>query len=133
MNEQTLTTATEAPAVAGRLGQPIKPRAWCVGASYWPSRDSVPYMLRDEAEPLYDQAALDAAVAAERERWIGGAHVNTPTWAMEQEFTAQRRMGVAQERKRIERLCEAAMYQAKEDPNAKAVDLLGRLLARVRA
>lgn len=44
------------------------PRAWVFAASFWGSRESVPDRLRDEAEPLYDQKAIDAAVAAERER-----------------------------------------------------------------
>lgn len=49
------------------MSDAIKPVAWCVGASYWQARESVPYMMLDEAEPLYDQATLDAAIAAERD------------------------------------------------------------------
>lgn len=51
-----------------------------------------------------------ACVAAERDRWIGGVRVKVPTETMEQEFTAQRRMGINQERGRI-RAALMAMHE----------------------
>ena len=44
---------------AGPVERMVRPRAWAVGASFWGSLESVPYMLRAEAEPLYDSEALD--------------------------------------------------------------------------
>lgn len=77
MTEPTLPTATEAPAVAGRIDQPVRPVSWRrewngdvsdLGA--YVHADSEDELDHDGPwEPLYDQATLDAAVAAERERW----------------------------------------------------------------
>jgi len=47
-------------AVGARVDRGVRPRAWAVGASYWPTLVAVPYMLRSEAEPLFDADALDA-------------------------------------------------------------------------
>ena len=54
---------TTQPAVAGPVEPTVRPVAWrAVGGSIWGHKTS------DDDEPLYDQTALDAAVAAERER-----------------------------------------------------------------
>ena len=75
-----MTDADNRPAVVGQVERPVRPRAWAArvpglggpgdGGDYLRSSPSLP---SDGApplvwEPLYDQAALDAAVAAERER-----------------------------------------------------------------
>ena len=45
-----------------------KPAAWTFGASYWTRAESIPLAIIAQAEPLFDQATLDAAAAKERER-----------------------------------------------------------------
>lgn len=56
--DETLPAADDGP-----VQRTVGPRAWAVAASFWGKRECVPHMLRAEAEPLYDQAALDTAVA----------------------------------------------------------------------
>ncbi len=60
------------------------------------------------------RAYAAAAVAAERERWIGGVRVQIPTETMEAEFTAQRRIGVNRERERI-KTALLAMHERDKD------------------
>ena len=57
-------------AVAGRVERPVVPVAWRLGET--PCVEFGPQACRPEHgwTPLYDQAALDAAVAAERERCL---------------------------------------------------------------
>lgn len=64
-------------AVAGQVGRPVRPVAWWHKAENgnircWTSAHADALRLAGEIgfelAPLYDQAALDAAVAAERER-----------------------------------------------------------------
>lgn len=64
-------------AVAGQVGRPVRPVAWWHkaengGIRCWTSAHADALRLAGEIgfelAPLYDQAALDAAVAAERER-----------------------------------------------------------------
>lgn len=61
-------------AVAAPVDQPVRPRAWALPIPAMAGGGDLlrakPTTDRPEAwEPLYDQAALDAAVAAERERY----------------------------------------------------------------
>lgn len=72
MTEPTFTTATEAPAVAGRLDQPVRPVAWvrdlgpqphCVIDLRYCSASDVERGVHLEYLPLYDKATLDAAMA----------------------------------------------------------------------
>ena len=67
------------PADAGRLETPVRPDAWWARAENgniraWTSAHAESLRLAEEVgfqlEPLYSRAALDAAVAAERERWL---------------------------------------------------------------
>lgn len=69
-------------AVAGQLERGVRPRAW-IGPSGQTMPDEIYVAWADRCPadvkhfaPLYDQAALDAAVAAERERCakIADAH-----------------------------------------------------------
>lgn len=46
-----------------------KPAAWTFGASYWTQAESIPLAIIAQAEPLFDQATIDAAVAAANARW----------------------------------------------------------------
>ena len=65
---------TAQPAVAGPVVRVVRPRAWMmVNPTHMPESRSLHWQQQEwhitwEAEPLYDQAAIDAAVAAERER-----------------------------------------------------------------
>ncbi len=69
-NEQT--TPDRRPAVWGPVQQMVRPRAW-VWIDQPSGREVYSGWLdprpTETSKPLYDQAALDAAVAAERERW----------------------------------------------------------------
>ena len=65
-------------AVAGPVEPSVRPRAWAIfadngNARMWSTLQPHVQKLADAEgltiTPLYDQAALDAAVAAERERW----------------------------------------------------------------
>lgn len=79
MTEDTTTPPASEP-VAGPVQRPVRPRAWAIfvdngNARLWSTLQPHVQKLADAEgltiTPLYDQAALDAAVAAERERWIG--------------------------------------------------------------
>lgn len=70
------------PAVGAPVEPSVRPRAWALFAPnsnyrIWSTVRTEVERLAAEAgapvEPLYDQAALDAAVAAERERWVAKA------------------------------------------------------------
>lgn len=56
MNEQKV------PAVAGRVEQPVRPRAWLLEGTQAVEFDEQRYHVGSEWTALYDQAALDAAV-----------------------------------------------------------------------
>lgn len=75
MTAPELPHAPEADAVGAPVEQPVRPRAW-IGPVWQLMNDSIyeawAKKYPDDARhyaPLYDQATLDAAVAAERERW----------------------------------------------------------------
>lgn len=65
-----------------------------------------------------DQMRAYAAeqVAAERERWIGGVRVQTPTDAIEQEIQAHARRAVAAERERCAKVCESLNMRPAKRP-----------------
>ncbi len=76
MNEHE-TTAPESLPVAGQVERQVRPRAWALFAPngnyrIWSTvREEVERLAAEAGAPvtpLYDQDALDAAVAAERER-----------------------------------------------------------------
>lgn len=77
MNDTTQTHATEAPAVGAPVEQPVRPRYWMTREAEYRlknggnAKGAVPVHARPSVAakiPLYGQAELDAAVAAERER-----------------------------------------------------------------
>ena len=60
-----------------------KPAAWTFGASYWTRAESIPLAIIAQAEPLFDQATIAAAVAKKRERCAAIAE----SWATEETAT----------------------------------------------
>lgn len=74
MNEHE-TPAPDSQAVAGLVERTVRPCAW-TAHSWLASRNGghfVPERRHAFDVPLYDQAALDAAVQAEHDRWIAKA------------------------------------------------------------
>lgn len=77
MTAPELPNAPEANAVGAPVEQPVRPRAWAIfvdngNARMWSTLQPHVQKLADAEgltiTPLYDQAALDAAVAAVRDR-----------------------------------------------------------------
>lgn len=117
MNEQ------KAPAVAGRVEQPVRPCAWALQAELDARETTCRAHLwfvdpvNSAWAPLYDQASLDAAVATERERLLTQAKKCTGQEASAAAHYAGK-WHAAHERHLIRHAAMRDLIDALEGPNA---------------